>query len=312
MGIKGKILGLMAALLLPCLAARAQEVVIDPSQIAASAVNAADQVDYMIDQLGELTDLGDKLAGLKGYMDDLFGEDGVGGKAIGLLQDLGTIDRLAECYTSTMESAERYAARCRESGNWRMSDVNAILSYLNSSKREAEMILETVKKLLATAGFTKKEKMDQVDRAVAELETRLETMRKVMEIEEEAAHVAEGLSGFSDIVSRAADSREYVESKLALDMDVLLEIDVQGALQIKEKIPEAVLVFFSPPNMDELEKRLRGRATEEDDIVIRRLMDAAGELSQQNKYDYVLINDDLNSCVDKYIEIIKKEREKRK
>lgn len=213
MGIKGKIPGLMAALLLPCLAARAQEVVIDPSQIAASAVNAADQVDYMIDQLGELTDLGDKLAGLKGYMDDLFGEDGVGGKAIGLLQDLGTIDRLAECYTSTMESAERYAARCRESGNWRMSDVNAILSYLNSSKREAEMILETVKKLLATAGFTKKEKMDQVDRAVAELETRLETMRKVMEIEEEAAQVAEGLSGFSDIVSRAADSREYVESR---------------------------------------------------------------------------------------------------
>ncbi|MCQ2363507.1 MAG: guanylate kinase [Acidaminococcaceae bacterium] len=106
--------------------------------------------------------------------------------------------------------------------------------------------------------------------------------------------------------------REYVEGELAAGRDVLLEIDVQGALQIKEKIPEAVTVFFSPPNMDELEKRLRGRATEEDDVVIRRLMDAAWELSQQNKYDYVLINDELNRGVDKYIEIIKKEREKRK
>lgn len=105
--------------------------------------------------------------------------------------------------------------------------------------------------------------------------------------------------------------RKYVEEQLVAGKDVLLEIDVQGALQIKEKMPEAVTIFFLPPNMEELEKRLRGRATDDPDVIIKRLMDAAGEIGQQNKYDYVLINDDLDSCVNKYIEIIKNEKEKR-
>lgn len=106
--------------------------------------------------------------------------------------------------------------------------------------------------------------------------------------------------------------KKYVMEQLEAGNDVLLEIDVQGAMQIKEKLPEAITVFFSPPSMNELENRLRNRATDDPDVIIRRLMDAAGELSQQNKYDYVLINDDLETCVDNYAEIIRKEKENRK
>jgi len=105
--------------------------------------------------------------------------------------------------------------------------------------------------------------------------------------------------------------KDYVEKQLAAGKDVLLEIDVQGALQVKEKMPEAITFFFAPPSMEELEKRLRGRATEDPDSILKRLMDAAGELCQQGKYDYVLINDNLNDCVDRYIGIIKMEKEKR-
>ena len=86
---------LISALIL-CFTAAAQEIVIDPSQIAASATNAAEQVDYMLDQLGELAHLGDQLSTMRGYIDEVFGDDGVGGKTISILQDLGTLDRLTQ------------------------------------------------------------------------------------------------------------------------------------------------------------------------------------------------------------------------
>ena len=105
--------------------------------------------------------------------------------------------------------------------------------------------------------------------------------------------------------------RAYVEELLNSGRDVLLEIDVQGALQIKKLMPDALLIFIAPPSMKELEKRLRGRATDEPDVILRRLMDAAGELSQQKKYDYVLVNDDVERCAGQYLEIIAKEKEKR-
>ncbi len=81
-------------------------------------------------------------------------------------------------------------------------------------------------------------------------------------------------------------------------IDVLLEIDVQGALQIKEVYPEAVLVFILPPSMEELRARLTGRGTETQDVVERRLGEAAKEISYVKQYDYAVINDDLEEAIE--------------
>ena len=88
-------------------------------------------------------------------------------------------------------------------------------------------------------------------------------------------------------------------------MDVLLEIDVQGALQIKDVYPEAVLVFILPPSMEELRARLTGRATETQDVVERRLGEAAKEISYVKQYDYAGINDDLEEAIDNVKMVIK-------
>lgn len=88
-------------------------------------------------------------------------------------------------------------------------------------------------------------------------------------------------------------------------IDVLLEIDVQGALQIKEVYPEAVLVFILPPSMEELRKRLSGRGTETPEVVERRLGKAAHEISFAAQYDYAVINDQLEEAVENVRTVIK-------
>lgn len=80
-------------------------------------------------------------------------------------------------------------------------------------------------------------------------------------------------------------------------IDVLLEIDVQGALQIKDVYPEAVLVFILPPSMEELRSRLSGRGTETQEVIERRLGKAAHEISFAAQYDYAVINDQLDEAV---------------
>ena len=75
-----------------------------------------------------------------------------------------------------------------------------------------------------------------------------------------------------------------------------VEIEVQGALQVREKMPEAHLVFIEPPSLEELERRLRGRGTETDDVVDMRMRTALVELSQKMEYDYRLVNDDLDEA----------------
>ena len=155
------------------LRAGAQAVVIDPSQIAASAINVADQIDYAIDQVSELTNMGDKLGNLKGHLDNVFGEDGIGGKAITLMQDLGTLERLTKVYNSTLQTTVQYAERLKTSGNFRVSDVNAMLAYLNSSKQTAELAIQTAKKIINSLGFSKGEKKDELDDMIKELEEEL-------------------------------------------------------------------------------------------------------------------------------------------
>lgn len=88
-------------------------------------------------------------------------------------------------------------------------------------------------------------------------------------------------------------------------IDVLLEIDVQGALQIKEAYPEAVLVFILPPSMKELRERLSGRGTETPEVLERRLGQATREISFAAQYDYAIINDRLDEVVDNVRAVIK-------
>ena len=87
--------------------------------------------------------------------------------------------------------------------------------------------------------------------------------------------------------------KQDVINELNLGHDVLLEIDVQGALQVREKIPEAILIFVAPPSVEVLEKRLRDRHTESEESLKLRLSNAVKELELKNKYDYVIINDNL-------------------
>ena len=102
--------------------------------------------------------------------------------------------------------------------------------------------------------------------------------------------------------------KEYVEKQLDEGRNVILEIELQGALQVKEKKPETVLVFLTPPCADELENRLRGRGTEDDETIKARLKRAAEESDYMKKYDYILINHDLEKCVDDLNGIIRSER----
>ena len=192
---------------------RAQAVVIDPSQIAASAVNAADQLDYMFDQLGELAHLGDQMNTMREHINNVFGEDGIGGKTISLLQDLGTLQRLTESYNSTMKMTEMYARQMKEMEHFRLSDANMMLSYLNSMKTQVELAIETAKKILNTLGFSKMEKKQEVEQLIQEMEDNLSNMEKVMEVEVQATIMAEGLNDFMDVVDRDLSSQEYVSAK---------------------------------------------------------------------------------------------------
>ena len=102
--------------------------------------------------------------------------------------------------------------------------------------------------------------------------------------------------------------RSYVESKMAEGKDVILEIEVQGAMQVHEKRPDAVMVFIAPPSFEELANRLRGRGTEDEAKVQKRLETAKGELAQQDKFDYVVVNDTVERAVEELHGILAKRR----
>ncbi len=98
--------------------------------------------------------------------------------------------------------------------------------------------------------------------------------------------------------------RAYVEEQLEAGKDVILEIEVQGALQVKEKFPETLLVFVTPPSAEILKNRLVGRGTETMDVVELRMKRAAEESEMMHKYDYLAINDDLETCTEEIHSII--------
>ena len=192
--------------------AAAQQVVIDPSQIAASATNAAEQVDYMLDQLGELAHLGDQLSTVRGYIDEVFGDDGVGGKTISILQDLGTLDRLTQSYMNTIRSTEQLAKTMEQMGQLRLSDANMMLTYLRQMKTQAEMAIETAKSIINTMGFSRKEKKDEVDRLIVEMEENLKKMNTMVEIETEATAIATSLTDFVEYLDNSMSGRDYIQT----------------------------------------------------------------------------------------------------
>ena len=98
--------------------------------------------------------------------------------------------------------------------------------------------------------------------------------------------------------------RAYVEQQLQEGRDVLLEIEVQGAMQFKKKFPETFLIFVATKSAAEMERRLTGRGTEDFDKITGRLKAAIGEAEQMPHYDCVVINDDLQTCVDQTNRII--------
>lgn len=91
----------------------------------------------------------------------------------------------------------------------------------------------------------------------------------------------------------------YVEEQLRLGRDVVLEIEVKGAMQVKKAMPEAVLVFVMPPSFAELERRLRGRGTEDEGQIRKRLATAREEMRRAYEYEYVLVNDQVETAAQK-------------
>ncbi|MDD3652876.1 MAG: guanylate kinase [Desulfotomaculaceae bacterium] len=103
-------------------------------------------------------------------------------------------------------------------------------------------------------------------------------------------------------------SRQFVLETLDKGSDVILEIDIQGALQVKEKLPEAVLIFIAPPTKFELESRLIARGTDSLEEIQRRLSCTIDELKLATRYDYVVINDYIERAVDKVQAVITAEK----
>ncbi|HOV78497.1 MAG TPA: guanylate kinase [Bacillota bacterium] len=100
----------------------------------------------------------------------------------------------------------------------------------------------------------------------------------------------------------------FVQESLAQGYDVILEIDTQGALQVKEKIPEAVLIFIAPPSFFHLRERLTGRRTDSEDDIKRRLSSVAEEMKMASRYDYIVVNDDVEKAANKVCAIISAEK----
>lgn len=93
--------------------------------------------------------------------------------------------------------------------------------------------------------------------------------------------------------------KAYVESQLDAGKDVILEIEIQGALQVKEKCPEALLIFIMPPNVEEIYNRLVKRGTETEEVIMKRMRRGAEEILEVGKYDYIMINDEIDACTDR-------------
>ena len=102
--------------------------------------------------------------------------------------------------------------------------------------------------------------------------------------------------------------KKYIQEHLSKGQDVILEIEIQGAMQIKKLIPEALFIFIMPPSLNELKKRLVGRGTDTKEKILERFKIAYQEMNDVTKYNYVVVNDEIDVAADKILSIIKAER----
>ena len=102
--------------------------------------------------------------------------------------------------------------------------------------------------------------------------------------------------------------RDKIKEKLDQGIDVILEIEVQGALKVKELVKEAIFIFILPPSMEELKARLKNRGTETDEKILKRFKTAYNEINEINKYNYVVVNDKIDSAVSKINAILLAEK----
>ncbi|WP_414046666.1 guanylate kinase [Macrococcus equi] len=104
---------------------------------------------------------------------------------------------------------------------------------------------------------------------------------------------------------------QYVRDTMDAGKDVFLEIEVQGARQVRKKFPEALFIFLAPPTLEHLEERLIGRGTESQDVIQNRILEARKEVEMMNLYDYVVINDEVMDAKEKVQTIVEAEHLKR-
>ncbi|MDT2767286.1 guanylate kinase [Globicatella sulfidifaciens] len=97
---------------------------------------------------------------------------------------------------------------------------------------------------------------------------------------------------------------QKIEENLAAGNDVFLEIEVQGALKVRERMPEGIFIFLAPPSLDELKSRITGRGTDREDVILERMQMAKEEIEMMQHYDYVVVNDTVEHAVDKVNAII--------
>lgn len=102
--------------------------------------------------------------------------------------------------------------------------------------------------------------------------------------------------------------RKQVEDKLNEGKNVILEIEVQGAMKIKETCPDAVFIFILPPSVKELRRRLNKRGTETEEVIDKRVSQAVGEIKMAEKYDYIMVNDELEKAIEDMKAIISVEK----
>ena len=102
----------------------------------------------------------------------------------------------------------------------------------------------------------------------------------------------------------------YVTSQLEAGRDVILEIEIQGALKVKEKYPDTLLLFVTPPSAEELKARLIGRGTESMEVIEARMKRAIEEAQYMDSYDYLIVNDDIDICMEEMHQVIQAEHKK--
>lgn len=99
-----------------------------------------------------------------------------------------------------------------------------------------------------------------------------------------------------------------VDGRLNDGLNVILEIEVQGAMKIREKRPDALFIFIAPPSVNELRRRLKKRGTETDEVIEKRVSQAAGEIALAQKYDYIIVNDALEDAVSDFFAVMRAEK----